>query len=204
MIIIRAFFATLSFDWAWILRIHFLVSRSVSQSFWHCHNEEFLTVSKTLWHTLWHQKYGPLLPWAIVGTAIVEVGSGWWEGWAALIVMAEGAAEAADPRWPFRTSRFRAIRLNRMMIRMLRIVRVMIGANLKARHRQLYRREASSANISWLWLIWGTHNSPIYDECQTQSAWVLTLSRKWAHQDDSNNTPTTNMWVSSWLPFTKD
>ena len=33
------------------------------------------------------------------------------------------------------------------------------------------------------------HNSPIYDECQTQSAWVLTLSRKRAHLDDSKDTP---------------
>ena len=33
------------------------------------------------------------------------------------------------------------------------------------------------------------HNSPIYDECQTQSAWVLTLSRKRAHPDDQNDTP---------------
>jgi len=33
-----------------------------------------------------------------------------------------------------------------------------------------------------------THNSPIYDECQTQSAGVLAL-RKQAHQEDSNNTP---------------
>ena len=36
------------------------MSQSVSQSFWHCHNEEILTVSKTLWHTLWHQKYESL------------------------------------------------------------------------------------------------------------------------------------------------
>ena len=33
------------------------------------------------------------------------------------------------------------------------------------------------------------HNSPIYDECQTQSAWVLTLPWKRAHQDNSNDTP---------------
>ena len=33
------------------------------------------------------------------------------------------------------------------------------------------------------------HNSPIYDECQTQSAWVLALPRARAHQDDSNDTP---------------
>ena len=36
----------------------FLVSQSVSQTFWHRHNEKILTASKTLWHTLWHQKYG--------------------------------------------------------------------------------------------------------------------------------------------------
>ena len=35
----------------------------------------------------------------------------------------------------------------------------------------------------------GDHNSPIYDEYQTQSAWVLTLPWKRAHQDDSNDTP---------------
>ena len=33
------------------------------------------------------------------------------------------------------------------------------------------------------------HNSPIYDECQTQPAWVLTMSRERAHQDNSNDTP---------------
>ena len=33
------------------------------------------------------------------------------------------------------------------------------------------------------------HNSPIYDECQTQWAKVLILPWKWAHQDDSNDTP---------------
>ena len=33
------------------------------------------------------------------------------------------------------------------------------------------------------------HNSPIYDECQNQSASVWTLSRKRAHQDVSNDTP---------------
>ena len=33
------------------------------------------------------------------------------------------------------------------------------------------------------------HNSPIYDECQTQWAKVLTLPWKRAHQDDSNDTP---------------
>ena len=33
------------------------------------------------------------------------------------------------------------------------------------------------------------HNSPIYDECQTQSAWVLALSWKRAYQNDSNDTP---------------
>ena len=33
------------------------------------------------------------------------------------------------------------------------------------------------------------HNSPIYDECQTQSAWVLALPWERTHQDDSNDTP---------------
>ena len=33
------------------------------------------------------------------------------------------------------------------------------------------------------------HNSPIYDEYQTQLAKVLTLLWKRAHQDDSNDTP---------------
>ena len=33
------------------------------------------------------------------------------------------------------------------------------------------------------------HNSPIYDECQTQSAWDLTLSRKRLYQDNLNDTP---------------
>ena len=35
----------------------------------------------------------------------------------------------------------------------------------------------------------GPHNSPIFDEYQTQSAEVLGLPWKWAHQDDSNDTP---------------
>ena len=34
----------------------------------------------------------------------------------------------------------------------------------------------------------GAYNSPIYDDCKSQSAWVLTLSQKQAHQDDSNHT----------------
>ena len=38
-------------------------------------------------------------------------------------------------------------------------------------------------DLNWL------HNSPIYDECQTQSAKVLALPWKRAHQDDSNDTP---------------
>ena len=33
------------------------------------------------------------------------------------------------------------------------------------------------------------HNSPIYDECQTQSGWVLALPWERAHQNDSNDTP---------------
>ena len=36
----------------------FLVSQCVSQSFWHCQNLLIVTVSKSLWHSLWHQKYG--------------------------------------------------------------------------------------------------------------------------------------------------
>ena len=31
-------------------------------------------------------------------------------------------------------------------------------------------------------------NPKIYDECQTQSAYVLDLPLEWAHQDDSNDT----------------
>ena len=36
------------------------MSQSVSQSFWYCHKALIVTASKTLWHTLWQQKYGPL------------------------------------------------------------------------------------------------------------------------------------------------
>ena len=32
------------------------------------------------------------------------------------------------------------------------------------------------------------NNSPIFDECQTQSAWFFALLRKRAHQDISNDT----------------
>ena len=39
------------------------------------------------------------------------------------------------------------------------------------------------------------HNSPIYDECQTQSAKVLALPWKRAHEADSNNTPQPKMTV---------
>ena len=35
----------------------------------------------------------------------------------------------------------------------------------------------------------GRHNSPIYDECQTQKAKVLALLWERAHRDDSNDTP---------------
>ena len=35
----------------------------------------------------------------------------------------------------------------------------------------------------------GGHNSPIYDDCQTLSAWVLALPWEQAHQDDSKDTP---------------
>ena len=37
------------------------------------------------------------------------------------------------------------------------------------------------------------HNSPIYNECQTQSAWVLTLPWKWARLDNLNDTPQPEM-----------
>ena len=33
------------------------------------------------------------------------------------------------------------------------------------------------------------HNSPIYDECQTQSPWVLALPYERAHQDNQKDTP---------------
>ena len=39
--------------------------------------------------------------------------------------------------------------------------------------------------VSSIWV----HNSPIYDECQTQQAMVLTLPWKRVRQDDSNDTP---------------
>ena len=35
----------------------------------------------------------------------------------------------------------------------------------------------------------GGHNSPVYDECQTQSVKDLALPREWAYQEDSNNIP---------------
>ena len=43
-------------------------------------------------------------------------------------------------------------------------------------------------NPAKIWEGNSAHNSPIYDECQTQSAWVLALPRERAHQDDSNDT----------------
>ena len=33
------------------------------------------------------------------------------------------------------------------------------------------------------------HNSPNHNECKTQSSWVLALPWKWAHLDNSNDTP---------------
>ena len=38
-------------------------------------------------------------------------------------------------------------------------------------------------------IVYNPRNSPIYNECQAQSAQVLALPRKWAHQDDSNDSP---------------
>ena len=35
--------------------------------------------------------------------------------------------------------------------------------------------DACYGHWKFLWSVIGYHNSPIYDECQTQSAWVLTL-----------------------------
>ena len=43
-------------------------------------------------------------------------------------------------------------------------------------------------SVYYMWFIVG-HNSPIYDECRTQPAWVLALPWEWAHQYDSNDTP---------------
>ena len=47
--------------------------------------------------------------------------------------------------------------------------------------------------IPWSSINWSIleteHNSPIYDERQTQSAWVLALPWERAHQNDSNDTP---------------
>ena len=42
------------------LRIHISGITKCVTNFWHCLNEEILTVSKTLWHLFWHQKYGSL------------------------------------------------------------------------------------------------------------------------------------------------
>ena len=36
------------------------------------------------------------------------------------------------------------------------------------------------------------HYSPIYNECQSQSAWVLALPWERAYEDDSNDTPPHN------------
>ena len=44
------------------------------------------------------------------------------------------------------------------------------------------------------------HNSPIYDECQTQSAKVLALLWEWGYRDDVDDT----FQVSSWLRFAAD
>ena len=44
-------------------------------------------------------------------------------------------------------------------------------------------------NYGNLALVQASNISPIYDECQTQSAWVLALPGERAHQDDLNDTP---------------
>ena len=43
--------------------------------------------------------------------------------------------------------------------------------------------------LQFLHMMKHLHNSPIYDESQTQFAWVLVLPWERAHQDDSNDTP---------------
>ena len=50
------------------------------------------------------------------------------------------------------------------------------------------------------------HNFPIHDECQTQSAKVLALPRKWAYQDNTNDTlqPTCEFLVGFPLRWIKD
>ena len=59
-----------------------------------------------------------------------------------------------------------------------RLVEYSYTARLEVRSRPTY-----------FWMCLRGHNSPIYDECQTQSAWVLTLPWERAHQDNSNDTP---------------
>ena len=46
------------------------------------------------------------------------------------------------------------------------------------------------------------NNSQIYDDYQTESAKVLALLKKQAHQGDSNDAP--QVWVSIWHLFTVD
>ena len=50
--------------------------------------------------------------------------------------------------------------------------------------------EPLQASLYLVGLLWyAYHNSTIYHQCQTQSAWVLALPLKRAHQNDSNDTP---------------
>ena len=58
----------------------------------------------------------------------------------------------------------------------------------KAEQYQLTSREYQK-NSKPHFIIWGTQLSNVYDECQTQSAKVLTLLKERAHQDPSNDTP---------------
>ena len=46
------------------------------------------------------------------------------------------------------------------------------------------------------------HNSPSYDEYQTHSANVFALQRECAYRKEINDSPTTSIWVLSWLSFT--
>ena len=75
---------------------------------------------------------------------------------------------------------------------------IKIDSEGKKRHPKTHMKKGFSCNFALLKLIFDcnsknnagftSHNSPIYDECQTQSAWVLALPRKQAHQDNSNDT----------------
>ena len=52
---------------------------------------------------------------------------------------------------------------------------------------------------AWLAQLQGFHDSPIYYECQTQSAKVLALPLEWADQDNNNSQPIRELQVM--LPF---